>query len=102
MQYSLVIKVLKILKRLKLALVRTVVEIFKLSTTRKLFSSIHYKLQLSLIRLTHNRGIFFPKFYLHTHIGFGCLFLSKIFVKIQNSGFVFSDLVFESGEQDII
>ena len=77
MQYSLVIKALKILKRLKLASVRTLVEIFKLSTTRKLFSSIHYKLQLSLIGLTHNGGKNFPKSYLHKHICFGCLFLSK-------------------------
>ena len=99
MQYSLVIKVLKILKRLKLAIVRTVVEIFKLSTARKLFSSIHYKLQLSLIGLTHNWGEIFSKvLFTHTYLFWVC-FLSKnigwikTFDKIQNSGLIFSDLV---------
>ena len=96
---------MKVPKRLKLASVqllnRTVVEIFKLYTTRKLFSSIHYKLQLSLIRLTHNGGKCFPKFYLHPHFFWGGVavgFLSKNIlwikklVKIQNSGFILSDL----------
>ena len=83
MQYSLVIKALKILKRLKLASVRTLVEIFKLSTTRKLFSSIHYKLQLSLIRLTHNGGKIFPKFYLHTHVLGVCFCLQNKMVLVD-------------------
>ena len=82
-QYSLVIKVLKILKRLKLASVRTVVEIFKLSTTRKLFSSIHYKLQLSLIGLTYNGGKFFQSF-IYTHISvLGVCFCLKYLWKFK-------------------